>query len=419
MFNLLFNLNYHWYGVSLIVRSYLFIFSFYLIFNYASIKANRFIEVYRGKYGKKGEWLLFLEIRIVPFIIIYLTTVIFTFIDYARYPDWPLNPVFSLLNGRFSNIIIYSLILLLILKIKKSPNITIPLFLIISVAFFFIDKMVYTLFTGGYPIILFKLIKISFFIFFLCYEFFGSRWKIVRLAVYSLFTGFISLLLVFSIIISGFLFSGNSSYHKRETGLILLKSGFSFPLPELMTSTIKMSDTKLFVKILFYAKRYNFRLVYNSSEWEYLLSSSSITAADQIAEYMLDRNVKLRYDIIVSLAERWSLDNKDDLQNAPHIVTLATFAIRGNETDFIKRIRRSNIRFKLWAITVLAEGKSMESVPFLLMYLVSLDRQLSQEAYLALKRITGIDPKRELGKRINDPDVLSAFKKYYLINKNN
>jgi hypothetical protein len=83
-FNLIFNLFFKWYGVSLIVRVYLFVFSFYLIFNYASFGTDRLKTLFRARYGKRADIRLFLEFGVMPYVIIYGITMVFTFIDYLR-----------------------------------------------------------------------------------------------------------------------------------------------------------------------------------------------------------------------------------------------------------------------------------------------------------------------------------------------
>ena len=217
IFNLFFNLNYKWDGISFIVRSYLFVFSFYLIFNCADIKINSLKESYIERFGKKGELLLFLEARVLPFLFIYLITIIFTLIDYIQVSHWPYKPLLALLDGRYSNTLIYSLFLLLILKIKRGPNITIPLFLIVSVLYFFIDKFMYSFSGSGFIISLFKISKFILFIFFLLYEiFYYSRKRLVMIVLSTIGFGFVLYFLIFSIFVGVFRHSRSTSYHKQR-----------------------------------------------------------------------------------------------------------------------------------------------------------------------------------------------------------
>ena len=160
IFNLYFNFNYTWDGISLIVRIYIFVFAFYLIFIFASLEINQYITEYSEEYGSKGKILLFIETRIIPFLFIFLITILFTLIDYIRESNWPWNPILSLLNGRYSNNIIYSWLLLIILKLKKKPSITIPIFLSIMLIYGMLDKMYYSTFESGLAISGIKLLKL-------------------------------------------------------------------------------------------------------------------------------------------------------------------------------------------------------------------------------------------------------------------
>jgi hypothetical protein len=303
VFNLFFNLNYKWDGISFIVRSYLFVFSFYLIFNCADVKINSLKENYIGRFGKKGELLLFIEARVLPFLFIYLITTIFTLIDYIQFSHWPYKPLLALLDGRYSNILIYSLFLLMILKIKRGPNITIPLFLIVSVLYFFIDKFMYSFSGSGFIISLYKISKFILFIFFLLYEFFYSGRRLVMIVLSSISLGFVLYLLIFSIFVGVFRHSRGTSYYKQRAGMVLLKLGFSFPLNELKDFVLETYDVGFFKKLLNYSIRYDISLEYDDHEWEKLLFSSSLKMTDMISGYILYKNIELSYEKIIDYAK--------------------------------------------------------------------------------------------------------------------
>ncbi len=417
IFNLFFNLNYKWDGISFIVRSYLFVFSFYLIFNCADIKINSLKESYIERFGKKGELLLFLEARVLPFLFIYLITIIFTLIDYIQVSHWPDKPLLALLDGRYSNTLIYSLFLLLILKIKRGPNITIPLFLIVSVLYFFIDKFMYSFSGSGLIISLFKISKFILFIFFLLYEFFYYSWKrLVLIVLSSIGLGFVLYFLIFSIFVGVFRHSRGTSYHKQRAGMLLLKLGFSFPLNELKDSVLETYDVRLFKKLLKYSIRYDLSLEYDDHEWEKLLFSRSLKMTDMISGYILYKNIDLSYERIIDYAERESLRANTELPEASNFIKIASRYIGDHQTDFVARIKRQNKTFKLWGMAVLGEQKKIESIPLLLEYLTDIDSNISEGAYLALRNITGLDPKEEMDKRIIDPQVYIIFRDFYIQN---
>ena len=415
-FNLFFNLNYTWDGISFIVRSYLFVFSFYLIFNYADIEVNRLKESYLERFGKKGVLLLFLEVRILPFLFIYFITILFTLIDYIQMSYWPYKPLLALLDGRYSNILIYSLFLLLILRIKRGPNITIPLFLVVSVLYFFADKFMYSYTGSGTIISLFKLSKFTLFTFFLLYEFFYPGRRLVMIALSSISFGIALYCMMFLVFFGVFEHAKAISYHKQRSGMMLLKLGFSFPLNELKDSVLETYDIKLFKKLLNYSVQYDFDLEYDDSKWEKLLFSGSLKMTDMISDYIVYKNIDLRYDKIIEYAERESLRPNTKLPEASHFIKITSGYIGKHQADFIGRLARQNKAFRLWGIAVLGEQKKIESIPLLLEYLTDIDINISEGAYLALKKITGLDPKEEMNKRIIDPQVYILFRDFYIQN---
>ena len=166
-----FNNNLRWDGISLIIRSYIFIFSFYVIFNFSLIDINFHYESYKEKYNSLANYMLFFITRLVPFLFIYFLTVLFALVEYTGKGNWPERPIIELINGRYSNILVYSLILLIILRIKKPPKITIPLFFILSVFYLFIlDKLIYSFVLSGIIISLIKIFKFISVVFFLSIE---------------------------------------------------------------------------------------------------------------------------------------------------------------------------------------------------------------------------------------------------------
>ena len=148
--NLVFNIKYEWGGVSIITRIYIMVLSFYISFIFSQINSDQYRSEYTAAYGRKGVYLLFIAVRIFPFFFIYILTILFTLINYINTPDWPVEPILRLFDGRYSNTVIYSFILFIILKQKIRPEISIPLFIVFSIFYFAIDKTLYMLFDPGY-----------------------------------------------------------------------------------------------------------------------------------------------------------------------------------------------------------------------------------------------------------------------------
>ena len=126
-------------------------------------------------------------------------------------------------------------------------------------------------------------------------------------------------------------------------------------------------------------------------------------------------DVNFTYENIISYAEQKSKVQNENLENANNFIKLSAKYYNGNEKDLFKRLKDSNKTFKLWGISILAENKSIESIPLLLDFIIDIDAELADRAYNALKTITGMDPGAALDKRINDPDIIAIFKEYYLM----
>jgi hypothetical protein len=410
IFNLYFNLNYSWYGVSLIVRIYIFLFSCYLVFIFASVDVTRLKFEYTNKFDKKGNTFLFFEIRAIPFLLILLITVIFIFIDQIRTTTWPWDPILSLLNGRHSNNLIYPWLLLIILTLKKKPSITVPLFLGLLFIYGALDKVIYSTIDIGLAISGIKLFKIFIFLFFLLTEFIDNITKRILFSLIASLLIFLSVIGTFSVILK----YSEGSFQGTESGLYLLRMGYSYPLEKLKTSVLKSRDYDLLEKLLLLSNQYNIEIKYSKKEWDHLLFSGSVEKADVISKYILNKKFDFSYEKIISYAEQKSKDELSNLENAENFILLSSKYYIGHEKDFLERIKKSNKKFKLWGMRVLSENKSIESMPLLISYITDIDDTIANNAYNTLKIIAAMDPSTALDKNKNDPDTIEIFKKYYL-----
>ena len=411
IFNLYFNLNYSWYGVSLILRVYIFLLSFYLIFIFASIDIDELKNDYLNKYGKKRNILLFIETRVIPFLLIFLITVIFTFIDEIRAVDWPWDPFLKLLNGRYSNNLIYPWLLLVILRLKKKPIITIPLFISLLLIYGSGDKIIYSLIDYSIIISGIKFLKILIFMFFIVFEFINT---IPKSAIISLIITICISITNVSIFSTIFKYSEEKSYQKKETGYILLRMGYTYPLEKLTDIVIKLKNYGLLKNLLSLSEKNDIKLKYSKDEWEQLLFSGSVEKADIISGYIINKNIDLQYEKIISFAELKSKDKQNSPENAKNFILLTSQYLSGHEKNLLNRIKSSNKKFKLWGMQVLAENKSIEAIPLLIVYTTDIDETIAEGAYNALKSITEMDPAAAFDKSKNDPDIIEIFKKYYL-----
>lgn len=411
--NLYFNLHYSWYGISLVVRAYIYMYCFYLIFNFTSINIDLYEKSYKDKFFLKGEQLLFIEARILPIIIIYFIIIIFNLTEDAGQSNWPWNSILSILDGKNSELMVYALFLLFVIKLKKDPFFTIPIFLGLCIFYFYLNMAIYSTFKSAISIHLMMILKFVIFFFFLFYEFFRRR-NPLKLLTTAVIVSIISHSLFISAFMLIFKVSPKFSYRKKESGIQLLKVGFKYPVYKLRDIFIKNPDPAFFKLLLHYAREYNAAIEYSKKEWEDLFVSGSIEMADILSGYLLDKNIPLSCGTIMLYAQKASVEPESRLSNASNFIKLASRCLPGDETDFKKRLKDSNKRFVQWALAVMGEQKNISNIPMLLEYLTDIDEDLSMTAYFSLVKITGLNPKEKLNKKINDIDVIIVFKDHFL-----
>ncbi len=416
IFYFFFNLHYQWYGISLIVRIYIYVFCFYLVFIFSSMDIDRHEREYERKYGKHGERILFLKARVLPFLIIYVIITVFALIEGIGRANWPYNPLLKILNGTFSNLIIYSLFLLFVLKLKKDPLVAIPVFLLLCVSYFFLDTLIQSSIQRGVAIHLSRFLKFLIFFYLLFIEFFVRRSLLkmfITAAVVSL-TGYVLYTASFFMV---FELSPDMSFQRREAGIHLLRLGFSAPFGDLKRVLLKSPEPALFGVLIFSANERGVELSFADAEWERLLFSGSMETSEFVAAYLINRQTEIPFERIASYAKSKSSGAEAGLMNATNFMRLAAKRLPGSEEDIEGLMRSSDGRFVRWCIAVLGEYRNAEFIPLLLEYLTDVDPNLAEAAYEALSKITGADPKEKLGKRINDAEVIVFFKEYFLLHR--
>jgi hypothetical protein len=407
---LIFNLNYKWEGLTIIVRVYLFIFSFFLVYNYSLIDTIKLRVEYNDKYGKKGDIFAFINSRVSPFLIIYFATIIFTLIDYIGLPNWPMNPILGLLDGRYSNNIIYSLILLVILRIEKNPKVTIPLFSIIAIFYFFIYKVVYHFSPGGASSSILKFSNFLAVTFFLIYEFNYHNKKIIKLGLYSILVSSIMYTMVVGLNYTIYSSSKVSSFNFLKSSLNILKMGYKFPFKKFQSSIISTNNGIYITNLIYYANLYKIKINYSSRDWEKLLSSSSLDETNQIMEYLKQNNIKISFKFILN----FTINQKSKkILNQTDIIKYAAGYSNTYYKILISSFEKGDIFYKLWVIEVMKASKCKCYTPFLIDLLSNINSEISKKAYKALILFTGKDPEKTLKLKINSPQVIE----YFLLNK--
>ena len=410
--NLIFNLNFQWAGISLIVKIYLFLFSFFIMYNFSTIDIVGLKNEYYNLYGRKGIYILFFVTRVFPVIVIYTAVVVYTLIEDINLYYWPLSSFMEIISGRNSNIVFVAIVLLVILKLKKRPGITIPIFLGFAVLHFIVYKSVYRLLPLGMPITVIKLLEFTAFLFFLIYEFNSEKKKIAKSLLIALVIGaflYFNLIGVYSLIYS---FSGPTSHNRILTARTLLKLGYSFPL-EGMEEVVKITGKGEYVDdLIFFSRKYGRKIDFNAQTWRNIFISSPINTGENIIRYIKKKNVDLTFDRIVSYAEIKSVDDGAALVRSKNLIAYAS-RYTNHYGDLVVRYRQGNDFFKIWVMRVVSFPGNTQMIPFFIGELMGASDVLSHEAYLSLKRITGQNPAAVKKTRENDSDVIVQFMKIY------
>ncbi|MGL4370148.1 MAG: hypothetical protein ACRCUT_10835 [Spirochaetota bacterium] len=419
LFNLYFNLNYSWFGVSLIVRVYLYLFSFFLIYSF-SINNRSLVDSLRvqyiNRYGPKGEHILQFENKIIPFVILFVILFFYTMIDYIPEANWPWTPILKLIGGRYSNVVIYSLILYFILNTRRSPGYSIGIFLIISIVYFFGDRIFYQLFPMGPGTSVYRVFKFTMFFFILLYDFSENTREFLRTTVLSVSFALVMYAGVAGLYLAMYYISDKSYYIHRESTLVLAKFGYPVGLRDMKKKMIVQKDVSVLGSLFRYGRYYDRVPDMSDNEWSVLLFSGNIEKADSVARYMLEMKRTAPYELLIGYIDE-RIAAKEKISEADYLVSLASQSIGGHEPEFTKKIKSSGREFTIWGIQVVGQTGSAGSVPFLLPYLFDIDERVSREAYRSLCLATKLDPAKEGKVRENSPEVLLAFKTFYLENR--
>ena len=410
--NLVFNIKYDWGGVSIITRIYIMVLSFYISFIFSQINLDEYKREYTAAYGRKGVYLLFIAVRIFPFFFIYILTVVFTLINYIDTPDWPLEPILRLFDGRYSNTVIYSFILFMILKQKIRPELSIPLFIASSILFFALDKTLYMLFDPGHGVIAVKFLKYIIFLFLLIYDYSNAKWKMVKAIIISVLSGAITQICIVIFFTTTFFSSakGTSSFYISAD--ILLKSGFIFPLDDMLQSILSCEKTDEIRKVLMFLDIYGKETNYSIQEWEMLLVQNRIESNEEMFRYLNKHNIKVNFEVIKNYASAQLFISPLSTENFTEFIKYFGGYYAENKKAFYELYNTANMTMRIIILKSLSYTDDTDAMDFLLDKATSIELLESDAAYTSLKAITKIDPAFELGKAKYNVDVIMYFRNY-------
>ena len=422
--NIISILKFKWDVIPIIVNVYLYVFSFYLIFNFSLVDIPPLKEEYRSIHPRIGIILLFIKTRIVPFVIVYATTVIYTLINFLDKEHWPWGPFLELLDGRYSNTVFYSLILLIILKFNRRPKITLLLFVAGAAIYFLIYQLVFLFTPSGAIMSGWKFFQITLAIIMVIFEFVAERFvwdrkKILRSIGAGTVMGLLMYLSFAGTLTWIYKFEPFASFQQARAGQILLRLGYSFPLNNFKSIVTETSDPYLLYDLIYYSRAYGRPINISPAEWENFILSGSMEVANIISFYLQTLNITVSYSQIISYAERQSIDSGEILVNGTFYIRYASRYCEENIQDMIARYAKGNRYFKIWLIRVTAESKCLPAIPFLISILTDVDPVLSQEAYASLSKICDMDPAKAPDTRINSPSVIIKFNEFYRRSRTN
>lgn len=416
--NIVFILKLKWDVIPIIVNVYLYVFSFYLVFNFSMIEIPPLKEEYRNMYRRFGIVILFFKTRVFPFVIVYMTTVIYTLINYLNKDNWPWYPILELLDGRFSNTLFYSLILLLILKFNRRPKITLFLFVGGAAIYFLIYQLVFYFTPSGAVMSGIKFFQISIGLVLIIYEFIADKIGFdAQKMRKSIITGILMGIFGYSTVIATLtmIYSAErfASYPQARSAQILMRLGYTFPLNNFKSIVTETSNPYYLYDYIYYSRAYHRPIAISPTEWENLILSGSMEVSNIIAFYIQYLNIDISYQQLISYAERRSVDSGEALINSAFYTQYTARYCEKNIEDLIERFGKGNRYFKIWIIRVASESKSPATIPFLATLLTDINPVISQEAYQSLAKVTGLDPAKEYNDRINSPPVIMKFMQFY------
>lgn len=410
--NIIFNLKYDWGGVAAITRSYIFVLAFYCIFIFSQLEYDILIDQYRVKYGRFAKIRLFFDIRLFPFIFVILLNVLFLIINSGRNTFSVSQPLLKVLDGRYSNMIFYSLILYFVLRQNRRPGIAIPVFIIGAVIFFLGDSFIYAVVPSGRGIGLVKLLKYMVFIFVLGYDFARGRYRIVKLVSLSIAGGIFLFMSVAAIYYAIYTYAGENSPSGSRSLRMLLKAGFISQIPRLEHQTIISRNPEDILDLVSYSMRYGHDISYDNSTWERIIANQKMAASNEVFGYLDSRGIKLDFNMLSAYAQKQSKSENNDFLYAENFKKYFSGYFGGHSGEFITLFNAGNDIMKIWILDCLAYADNPDSITFLIRFLTNVDRNISRHAYSALKNITGQDPAGASGKDIYDLEVVNAFNSY-------
>ena len=402
---LVINFSFQWEWVSFIVRIYLFIISFNIVYIFSK---DKIISNSVDRYSFRE----FFWQRVAPLLLIYLLTIIFTFVDYSVSENFISKATVDLFNGRYSNIIIYSVMLWWILETDKRPRFAVPLFLFMSVIYFAFDKLYYNLVPQYIGTAEIKIAKFAIISFVLHWEFYRGKYSLKKIFRCSAVATVGISVTVFSIVYGIFYFSAKTSPAHLYSSDMLMGLGVDSVLDSYSQSILLNKDSNTYYKdILYYSEKYDYALSYSINQYSKIYNSVFNEDISFISTYLYSHGIVINKEFVIkSFGKRIDDKTSEDIVNISDSYIYIGSLFKHSEKELAK-MSRSTWGFKnLWILDVVATLEKKKSVPILIDRLFSYNLRQTYYSYNLLSKILGVDPARELKLPKNSLEVLDIFK---------
>ncbi|MBN1499438.1 MAG: hypothetical protein JW982_04760 [Spirochaetes bacterium] len=415
-FNLYYNMHFSWAGVALIVRMYVYVFSFFLVYNYTMEEDDYYVK-YSEKYGWFGALFFIFENRIFLFFLLLVLSSVFRLTEYAGASSWPSKYLLSIFDGKSSNLVIFVLAFYIALKLMKHPVLTVTVFLGISTFYTFANMTFYDYYSNGVIVSVYKIFKMM--ILFVVINL--SYCRKIRHYFYLVFTSVFLSFLIWAVCFSVFFLSYKKLNYPdpyfNYVGDKLIKFGYEAPIQDYIEVVRKNKNLEYLLNLNDYKKFYDINLDFTQAEWiEIFQKSAGTKYLDTVSEIILNENVKFDYSVIADSFANSGVTGKNVKELRNYVRLISKFIDDENASDFIALFINSDFQTVRLGIMVCGESGSLYFIPQLLTYLISVDNEISNSAYTALTKITGVDIAMKNNVPENSPEVYMFFKNFYLEN---
>jgi hypothetical protein len=267
-------------------------------------------------------------------------------------------------------------------------------------------------FDPGYGVVVIKFLKYILFLSLLIYDYSKAKWRMAKSIFISVLSGAIiqTLIVIFFTVTFFSSAMGSSSFYISAN--TLLKSGFIFPLDDMLQSILNCERTDEIRNVLRFIDRYGKETNYSIQEWEILLIQNRIEKNEEIFNYLDKHNIKVNFEVIKNYASAQLFISPLSTANLPEFIKYFGGYYKDNKKEFHELYNTANLTMRIIILKSLSYTDDVDAMNFLLEKVTSIEMLESEAAYSSLKKLTNIDPALELGKAKYNVDVIMYYRNY-------